>query len=420
MKWLAAVLLVAGGARGAFADEGDGAGGDKPENGFGYSGQANAIAQAQPGFHSPYAGTNSFRDGDHSEVSFVVTATGSYAYAATHTKLTLAIESAGGNGLSDALGIASFTNLDVVRNPSLGAAPYLARVYIDQDIPAAHLHIRAGKFSTVDLFDVNAIASDSHLQFMNWAVDNNGAYDYAADTRGYTVGAVVEFVQPAWTVRFGELAMPTVANGIDYDTDIAKARGENLEVEFHECLGGHAGIVRVLAYRNLAKMGNYNEALAISREDPTEPPDVTRTRVAGRQKRGAGVGIEQAIGHGVRLFGRVGSSEGGNESFAYTEIDNTVAAGGDLEVPHGKVGLALVTSGLSEPHRQYLAAGGSGFLLGDGRLHYGREDVGEAYFTWRAYKGVFPAVDVQVIDHPGFNTDRGPVVVGSVRLHVEL
>jgi hypothetical protein len=258
------------------------------------------------------------------------------------------------------------------------------------------------------------------MQFMNWTVDNNGAYDYAADTRGYTVGAVVEYVRPAWTVRFGELAMPTVANGIDYDTDVGKARGENLEVELHECLGGYKGVVRVLAYRNLARMGSYDEALAIAREDPTEAPDVTRTRVAGRQKRGAGIGVEQAIGHGARLFARAGSSEGGNESFAYTEIDNTVAAGGDLEVPHGKVGVAVVSSGLLEPHREYLAAGGSGFLLGDGRLHYGREDVGEAYFTWRAYKGVSPAVDVQVIDHPGFNTDRGPVVVGAVRLHVEI
>jgi hypothetical protein len=213
--------------------------------------------------------------------------------------------------------------------------------------------------------------------------------------------------------------MPTVANGIDYDTDLANARGEQLEVEAHECIAGHPGIVRVLGFWNHARMGNYDEAIATVRQGIVDTPDVTATRVKGRLKYGFGLNGEQDLG-GVRLFGRIGWNEGENESFAYTEADNTVLAGADTKLWHGKLGVAAVTNGLSRSHRDYLALGGKGFLLGEGQLSYGREDILESYYTWNAYRGVFPAIGVQLIAHPGYNTDRGPVAVGSLRLHIEI
>jgi len=160
---------------------------------------------------------------------------------------------AGGHGLSEAFGLAGFTNLDVVRNPSLGSAPYLARVMVrkiirlapdDVDaartplsfspkLPSRRLEVRAGKLGMVDFFDLNAVGSDSHLQFTNWTIDNNGAYDYAADTRGYTWAAIVEYASRLWSVRFAEALMPTVANGITFDWNLSRSRGENLELELH-------------------------------------------------------------------------------------------------------------------------------------------------------------------------------------------
>lgn len=407
------------------------------------SAQANSIAQFQPGFHSPYQGEHSFEPDDHARISFVATVYGGYELT-PWTAIVVAGESAGGGGLSDALGIAGFTNLDVVRNPTLGIAPYVGRAFVDQIIPLSdtyvaadrnplhvirrlpdhRIEIRAGKFSTVDVFDPNEGATDSHLQFMNWSVDNNGAYDYAADTRGYSLGATIEYAAPLFAVRFGEMLMPTVANGIDYDWDLANARAENLEVEAHDCIAGHPGLVRVLGYANHANMGRYSEAIAEAR-NLGEMPDITATRVKGRVKYGFGLNAEQEVIEDLHVFGRLGWNEGHYESFAYTEIDNSVMVGGDLRGgrwhrPGDKVGLAFVSNGLSQDHRDYLAIGGEGFILGDGALHYGRETIVEAYYTARAYRGIFPAVDVQVVDHPGYNTDRGPAVVGSVRLHVEL
>ena len=260
---------------------------------------------------------------------------------------------------------------------------------------------------------------------MNWSVDNNGAYDYAADTRGYTLGVTIEFIDKLWALRFGELLMPTIANGTDYDYDIANARGENLELEIHDCIARHPGFVRVLGFLNHANMGTYADAIAAYREDIDTVPDVTLYRVKGRMTYGVGLNAEQEVIPDLHVFGRFGWNNGKNESFAYTEIDNTLMIGGDLRGgrwsrPDDKVGIAGVSNGLSDGHKTYLELGGSGFILGDGKLHYGRENILEAYYTARAYRGVFPAVDIQLIQNPGYNVDRGPVVVGSVRLHLEL
>ena len=147
--------------------------------------------------------------------------------------------------------------------------------------------------------------------------------------------------------------------------------------------------------------------------------------VALRTKYGVGLNEQQQVTDNMRAFGRFGWSDGRNESFAYTEVDDTIELGFDLRGaswarPHDQLGVAAVSNGLSDLHRTYLALGGEGFLLGDGKLNYGREDIVEAYYTAQVHRGVFPAFDVQLIENPGYNHDRGPVAVFSVRLHLEI
>ena len=169
------------------------------------AGQVDFIFQAHPAFDAPYCGPNSFQSTYDKATSGVMTLFTGYKFSQA-TEALVDIEEAGGHGLSQALGIAGFTNLDTVRNPSLGQAPYVARVMFHgvvalssdrietdsgllstfSELPARRLELRAGKFGMVDFFDLNSVGSDSHLQFMNWAIDQNGAYDFAADTRGYT------------------------------------------------------------------------------------------------------------------------------------------------------------------------------------------------------------------------------------------
>ncbi len=164
-------------------------------------------------FHSPYEGANSLRDTFETKASEVATLYFGYQLHANgryNTDLIVDIENAGGRGVSQALGLAGELNLDVVRNPTLSTAPYLSRgeihqiigltdAMVDQErgplalatkVPLRRFEIRVGKMTLPDTFDINSVGTDSHLQFTNWTIDNNGAWDYAADTRGYTVGGI--------------------------------------------------------------------------------------------------------------------------------------------------------------------------------------------------------------------------------------
>jgi len=412
---------------------------------FWLSGQVNAIFQWHPGFRSPYAGPNSLRADPERALSRLVTVyTG--ARPTRRTEVLLDVESAGGGGISDALGLAGITNLDVVRNPTLGAKPYLARASgrivvplgVDEEdaprgplsmfsrLPVRRLELRVGKISLIDVFDPNAVGSDSHLQFTNWTVDNNGAFDYAADTRGYTGSFTVEYEDRRWGARYGVALMPTVANGIRLDTNIGRAHGENLEVEVRSpSTSSRASVARFLAFRNVAGMGSYREAIDAFRAGRDAVPDVVAHRRRGRVKYGFGLNLEQGLGRGIEAFARAGWNEGHNESFAYTEVNATLAVGAArssvLRRHRGdRIGLAFVLNGISNDHREYLALGGQGFLLGDGRLRYGPERILEAYYTVRAWRGIAASLGATRIWNPGYNRDRGPVMVPMLRVHVEM
>ena len=412
------------------------------------AGQANIIAQAHPNFHSPYEGTNSLHgQGEYkaSLVGTIYTGFQPHRNLRYNTDFLVDVESAGGRGLSQALGLAGITNLDVVRNTTLSPIPYLARGEIHQTIgltnemtesdrtylslatqvPVRRFEFRAGKMSLPDIFDVNPVGSDSHLQFTNWTIDNNGAWDYAADTRGYSVGGIIEYDDRDWSARYGIFAMPTVANGIDLDWAFSRASGQNMEFELRNSfIPGHQGVTRILSYVNHAHMGDYRQSvnLYLNGTDPT--PEITSTEKFGAVKYGFGWNNEQDVTNSLRVFSRFGWNEGQHESFAYTEDDQTVLFGGDYNGsqwnrPNDKFGAAFVSNAIKKDHQNYLAYGGLGFLLGDGRLNYGRENIVESYYNVHIHTGLFGAIQLSHIDNPGYNRDRGPVWVPGLRMHVD-
>jgi high affinity Mn2+ porin len=411
---------------------------------FWLSGQINFIFQTHPDFHADYSGPNSLSPHYEKATSRVMTLyTGGRLN--NSTELLVDIEEAGGQALSTGLGLAGNTDLDIVRNPSLSKAPYLGRGMIHKvfalskdkvenprtflslfdELPRRRLEIRFGKFSMPDFFDLNSVGADTHFQFSNWSVDNNGAWDYAADTRGYTVGVVADYEDRNWGFRFAEALMPKVANGIDLVWRPWQVHAENWEYELrHGVIPKKSGVVRLLAYTNYANMGIYRDAVAQFNEGLVKVPDITNHPWHITRKYGFGVNLEQNLTRNVTAFARWGWDDGRTESFAYTEIDSTFDEGIGMNGrqwhrKQDRAGIAFVSNGIKKDHQIYLADGGNGFLLGDGKLNYGRENIVESYYTAHVWRGIYVAPGVQYIVNPGYNRDRGPVVVPSLRAHVE-
>ncbi len=408
------------------------------------SGQANFVFQAHGDFYAAYSGPNSLKDTSEHATSRVLTLFTGYEFT-PHSILYLDVEEAGWGGISGALGLAGFTNLDVVRNPQVGTAPYIARLMFQQiipfskekveiprgpltlatQVPARRLEIRFGKFSMADFFDNNIGGSDSHYQFLNWTGANNGAYDYAADTRGYTVGAILDYEDRNWGLRFAEALMPKVANGSDLDADVARARAENIELELrYKLLKNKDTTVRFLNYVNHGNMGSYRGAIEDYLAEPTQPPNIIATRKQGTIKYGFGVNFQQELSSDVWAFGRWGWADSKYESFCYTEAESILqlgvyAKGTRWHRSLDRIGATFLSNGIGAYHQTYLADGGLGFLLGDGGLNYGRETIEEAFYTVHAWRGLYFAADYQHINNPGYNRDRGPVSVPGLRLHLE-
>jgi high affinity Mn2+ porin len=411
---------------------------------FWISGQANFIFQTHPPFSAAYSGVHSLSPDYEKATSRVMTLYTGVRFD-NSTELLVDIEEAGGAALSSGFGLAGNTDLDIVRNPLLSKEPYLGRAEIHkvfalskdkienqrnfwslfEELPRRRLEVRFGKFSMPDFFDVNSVGSDTHLQFINWTTDNNGAYDYAADTRGYTVGATADFEDRNWGFRFAEALMPKIANGIDLVWKPWQAHAENFEYELrHGLIPRKSGVVRLLAYTNYANMGIYRDAVANFEAGLTPVPEITDHPWHITRKYGFGINLEQNLLPNLTAFARFGWDNGKTESFAYTEVDQTFAEGLGANGAwwhrkQDRAGIAFVSNAICKDHQTYLADGGLGFLLGDGNLNYGRENIVESYYTVHVWRGIYLAPGLQHIVNPGYNRDRGPVLVPSFRAHIE-
>jgi hypothetical protein len=393
---------------------------------FWLTGQTNFIFQAHPDFPAAYSGKNSLSSHFDKATSRVMTLyTG--VRLNNFTEILMDIEEAGGAALSTGLGLAGNTDLDIVRNPLLSKAPYLGRGMIHkvfalskdkienqrsflslfEELPRRRLEIRFGKFTMPDFLDQNSVGSDTHFQFNNWTLDNNGAWDYAADTRGYTVGFAADYEDRNWGFRFAEGLMPKVANGIDLVWRPWQAHAENWEYELrHGIVPKKGGVVRLLAFVNHANMGIYRNAIAQFEKGLVTTPDITNHPWHITVKYGFGVNLEQNLTRNFMAFARWGWDDGKTESFAYTEVDLTMAGGvrangAKWHRKQDRAGAAFVSNGIKKDHQIYLADGGLGFLLGDGKLNYGRENIVEFYYTAHAWRGIYVSPGVQHINSPG-------------------
>jgi len=335
-------------------------------------------------------------------------------------------ELAGGAGLSRALGAAGFPNGETLRVGDPTPQAYVARLYAQFLLqPSANdeLRITAGTFSLSDFFDNNTYSHDPRGQFLNWSFMSSGAWDYAANTRGYTVGLVLDYTRGAFGARISSALVPTTANGPELEWDLSRGHSETVELQYRYDDDETPGTLRILGYLTHANMGSYVQAVAEAQ--PGTAPSVVSTRQVGRTKYGVGVNLEHALNPWLGLFARAGWNDGANETWAFTEIDRSATIGLLANGVHwGRkqdyVGVAVAVNGISEAHRIYLARGGLGFMVGDGALTYAEEIISEVYYRIHMHDQNFWVTPTyQLLMHPGYNADRGPVHVLPIRVHVE-
>jgi high affinity Mn2+ porin len=409
---------------------------ETPEPRWSWHAQNTVIVQGDPGFDAPYSGPRSLHPGGEvrETVSVDIMAGVRLWPGAEFHVDGLAWQ---GFGLSDTTGLEGFPSGEAFRLGTRIPNVNLARVFLRQSIgfggesevieedglhlsgrqDVSRLTFTVGRFSAKDLFDNNRYANDARTQFMNWALMANEAWDYPADSLGYTTGLAIELKQPAWTWRAGFFQMPRTANGTAQDNHYLQAWGAVSELERRFAIASHPGAVRFLVFLNRAHMGSFQLAL----DEPIRPADIEATR-AYREKFGFGVNLEQEITSWIGAFLRLGWNDGATESWAFADVDRTATlgvsfAGEPWQRPHDIFGLAGFINGISQVHHEFFAAGGTGILAGDGTLTYGLEKGLETYYDFAIWKRMRGALDYQFVANPAYNRDRGPVSILGARLH---
>jgi high affinity Mn2+ porin len=404
--------------------------------------QTTIINQFKPALSAPYSGVNSLIPQQENKTSITSTLyMGARLWKGASVYLNPEI--AGGSGLSQSLGIAAAANGETFRIGDPAPKIYLARLFYKQvfalttattyqqsdfnqlgeRLPDTYFSFSIGKLGIADYFDDNTFSHDPRTQFMSWALMSNGAWDYPANTRGYTPGIILEYITPQNEWRYGMALVPLTANGNDMNWDVSKASSHTLEYTHRHTLKNKKGAVKLLAFYTTTNMGNYRESLRLSQQNPV----IENTRTYGNIKYGFGINIEQELTNSLGCFLRASWNDGNNETWMFTEIDHSASAGLSQTGERWKrsndhIGLAYVVSGISKPHRDYLQAGGKGFILGDGNLNYTLEHLAEIYYSAEISKnGIYLTGAYQFVANPGYNADRkGPVNIFSVRLHMRI
>jgi len=400
--------------------------------------QTTFVEQFHPGFRSLYRGPNSMDPAARGNETFDATIfAGVRLWEGGELYANPEIDQ--GFGLSNTLGVAGYVSGEAYKVGK--AVPYgrLQRLFFRQTFDLGgesenvdagpnqlastrshdNLVLTFGKFSVGDVFDGNAYAHDQRADFLNWSIIDSGAFDYAADAWGYTYGATAELSQGRWTFRAGLFDLSRVPNTTQLQRGLAQFEIVG-EVEERHTLLGAPGKLKLLGFLNRGRMGDYNEAVAVG-----APPKMDTVRKYASRP-GVALNLEQQISDDVGLFSRLSWNDGSKEAYEFSEINRSIALGLSLKGagwgrPSDVIGVAGVVNGISAAAQRYLAAGGMGILIGDGSLvHYGSEDILEAYYSAALTDWLTASADYQFVANPAYNRDRGPISVLGLRLHAQI
>jgi high affinity Mn2+ porin len=407
---------------------------------FAVHGQFTYVEQRTSSFNAPYRGRNSLSPRKAAETTDATLYLGVRLSAGAELWINPELDQ--GFGLDDTLGVAGFPSGEAykvgkhqpyLRLPRLFARQTLNRSGDPQPLDAVANQlggsrsanrwvITAGKIGVGDIFDVNQYAHDPRVDFFNWAAVDAGTFDYAADAWGYTVGAAVEWYHGAWTARAGIFDLSDVPNSVHLDPGFHEFQSI-VEIERRHLIHEHSGKVMLTVFESRGRMGLLNEAVQIAGETGT-PANIAAVR-RYRSRLGADLNVEQQLTDHLGLFTRIGKAAGNVEAYEFTDIDRTVSSGLSVSgAPwnraHDTAGVVGILNGISAAREQYLNAGGLGILVGDGKLPHPRpENILETYYNAQLLAHAQLTLDYQWINHPAYNSDRGPVSVFAVRFHAQ-
>ena len=404
-------------------------------------GQTTVIAQGYPRFRSPYQGTNSLPGGGQARETWTVDAFLGWRLW-EGGEFYLNPELAQGFGIGTTLGLAGFSNGEAQKGggdvPKFRPQRYFFRQTFGlggerEDVADGpnqlagkrdvdRITVTVGRFAVGDYFDGNSYAKDPRVDFMNWAMWSSAAYDFPADLPGFTRGAVIELNRKDWALRAGLFQVPSAPNS---DVLTFKTGGAVIELEERYSIMEQPGKLRLGAFANRGSTGNFQETLAAVAVDPTL--DINAAMVSMRRNRtkyGFYVNAEQQVAKDVGFFARVSWADGQNEILSFADIDRSVSGGVSVKGSYwgranDTVGLGGAVNGLTSSHRDFLAAGGLGLLIGDSRLNYRQEKILETYYAYGVSKATTLTFNYQRIANPAYNADRGPVSIFSGRIHSE-
>lgn len=414
---------------------------DGPER-YSLHAQATYVLQYHPAFRSPYRGTNSLDPGSRGDETVDMTFfAGAKLWRQGELYINPEIDQ--GFGLSGTFGVAGFLSGEAYKVGS--ATPYvrIPRLFFrqtfdlggDEQMIAAganqlasthtadNLVVTLGKFGVTDIFDSNTYAHDPRADFLNWAIIDAGAFDYAADAWAYSYGAAVEWTKSRWTLRMGAFDLSRVPNSTFLQRDFEQFEAVT-ELEVRTAFAGLPGKIKALAYVNRGRMADYSDAVRAA-QGTGSPPELAIVRNYASRP-GFSLNFEQQLGREWGAFLRLSADDGSKEAYEFTEINRSISGGVSLSGeewsrPNDRAGIAGVVNGLSRSAQSYFAAGGVGLLIGDGRLtHYATEDIVETYYSFAVLSGLAASIDYQFVAHPAYNGARGPVSAFGFRLHAEI
>jgi high affinity Mn2+ porin len=409
--------------------------------------QSTYIWQRKTSFNADYNGPNSLSP--NLARSYTATITGYWGFRPwTGGELYFNPEITQGVPFSGLAGLGAFTNGELTRTAGTEPHLYRQRLFLRQtwglgggeqqvqadlnqmagSVDNNRVVLTLGNFSTLDVFDDNLYAKDPRVQFMNAGFMAPLAYDYAADARGFGYGFALEWYQQDWAYRIGRMTGPQTPNMLPTDYRIFKHYGDQVEIEHSHTLMGQPGKLRLLVWKDRAKMASFDDALAYYNANQNntnfDPQTIVAVRGSDKNKYGIGINIEQALREDVGYFLRAMKADGKTETLAFTETDGSIGTGLSIkgntwQRPKDTLGIGYIYNTLSKDRRRYLEAGGISFFLGDGSLNYRPEQVFETYYSTHVWQNVYLTLDYQHLMNPGYNADRGPVDFAAARLHAE-